>query len=144
MAIRRWDPWSELTRLQNELSRMFQRAFGPVAEEGMPWLPATDVYEKENKIIVTMDLPEVDPKDIDVSVVDNTLKVKGERKHIKEVEEENYIREERMYGKFERIIDLPVSVKTEEVEATYKDGVLTITLPEAEAKKGKEIEVKVA
>ncbi len=145
MSMRRWDPWRELMRMQDELSRTFQRVFGPTpeAEEAL-WSPAADVFEKENKIIVRLDLPEVKPEDIDVSVVDNTLRIKGERKRTEEVKREDYYRTERMYGMFERMIELPVPVKTEAVEATYKDGVLEINLPEAEEKKAKEIKIKVA
>lgn len=145
MVMRIWDPWRELSRMQEEMSRMFQRVFGP--PEGAPeapWMPPVDIYEKENKLYVSVDLPDVNPEDIDVSVVDNTLRIRGERKYTREAKRENFYRSERFFGSFERMIDLPVPVKTEEVEATYKDGVLMITLPEAEEKKAKEIKVKVA
>lgn len=141
---RYWSPWRELMRLQDELSRTLSRAFGPEAETRAFWMPATDVYEKDNKYIVTIDLPDVDIDDVDISVVDSTLRVKGERKHTKEAKEENYVRSERFYGMFERIIDLPEPVKAENVEATYKNGMLQIDLPKAEEKKAKEIKIKAA
>ncbi|HZD58977.1 MAG TPA: Hsp20/alpha crystallin family protein [Anaerolineae bacterium] len=144
MALRRWDPWRELMRMQEELGKTFERVFGP---ERMPeafWTPDVDIYEKENNIIVRMDLPEVKPEDVDISIVDNTLRIKGERKHIEEVKEENYYRTERRFGSFERTIELPVAVKTEEIKATYKEGVLQITLPKAEEKKAKEIRITAA
>jgi len=142
---KRWDPWRELMRMQEDLSHTFERVFGPSAEATeMFWKPAADVYEKENKIFVTMELPDVNPDDIDVSVVDSTLTIKGERKHTKEAKEENYIRTERFYGKFERVIELPVAVKTEEVDAAYQNGLLTIKLPKAEERKGKEVKVRTA
>lgn len=144
MAMRRFDPWRDLMRMQEDLNRLFQKTFGPEPETAALWMPAADIYEKENKLIVTMDLPDVDPHDIDISVIDNTLRIKGERKHTKEAKTENYYKSERFYGSFERVIELPMPVKTEDVDATYKDGVLTITLPEAEEKKGKEIKVKAA
>ncbi|PIZ36642.1 MAG: hypothetical protein COY37_08180, partial [Candidatus Aquicultor secundus] len=136
MAMRRFDPWRDLMRMQEDLNRLFHKTFGPEPEAEAMWMPSADIYQKENKLIVTMDLPDVDPKDIDVSVVENTLRIKGERKHTEEAKKENYYRSERFYGSFERVIELPMPVKTEDVEATYKDGVLTIDLPVAEEKKG--------
>jgi len=145
MALRRWDPWRELMRMQDEMSRMFERAFGrPEEAMEVPWMPTLDIYEKEDKFIATVELPDVNPDDIDVSVVDNTLRITGERKHTKEAKRENYFRSERFYGKFERMVELPVAVRTEEVDATYKDGLLTVSLPKAEERKAKEIKVKVA
>ncbi|MDI6716915.1 MAG: Hsp20/alpha crystallin family protein [Actinomycetota bacterium] len=144
MALSRWDPWKELMRMQEELSRTFERVFGPERARVTFWVPDVDIYEKDNNIIVRMDLPEVKPEDVEVSVIDNMLRVKGERKRAEEVREENYYRMERQYGAFERTIDLPVAVKTEEIEATYHDGVLEVALPKAEEKKIKEIKVKAA
>lgn len=148
MAMQRWTPWQEWQRMQDELARTFERVFGG-REAMMPampttWMPATDVFEEGNKIVVTMDLPGVNPDDIHISVTDNTLRVRGERKQEKETKEENIYRMERMYGSFERVITLPSDVKSEDIEATYKDGTLRIELPKAEEKKGKEIKIKAA
>ncbi|MDP2210576.1 MAG: Hsp20/alpha crystallin family protein, partial [Candidatus Aquicultor sp.] len=124
-ALRRWDPWRELSRVQDDLSNMFERTFGSERRERLMlshWMPDVDIYEKENKIYVRMDIPEIEPENIDISIVDNTLKIKGERKMSEEVEEENYYRMERRYGSFERMIELPVSVKMDDIEATYKNG----------------------
>ncbi len=142
--LRKWDPWRELTRMQEELSRTFERIFGPERLTPTFWTPDVDIFEKDNDIIVRMDLPEVKPEEVEISVIDNTLRVKGERKMAEEVKEENIYRMERKYGSFERMIELPVAVKIEEVEAVYKDGVLRITLPKAEVKKAKEIKIKAA
>lgn len=144
MPQRAWDPWRELMRMQEDLSRSFERLFGPERKAVSFWAPDVDIYEKENNIIVRADLPEVKPQDVEISIVDTTLKIKGARKQVEEVKEENVYRMERKYGSFERTIELPVSVKTEEVEATYKEGVLTITLPKTEEKKAKEIKIKAA
>jgi len=144
MARLRWDPWREFMRMQEDLSRMFERTFGPEKMRVTFWAPDVDIYEKENKVIVRMDLPEVKPEDVDISIVDSMLRVKGERKYEEEVKEEDFYRMERRYGAFEREIELPVPVKTEEVEATYHDGVLRIEMPKAEEKKAKEIKIKAA
>lgn len=146
-ALRRWDPWRELSRVQDDLSSMFERAFGSERRERLMlshWMPDVDIYEKENKIYIRMDIPEIKPEDIDISIVDNTLKIKGERKMTEEVKEENYYRMERRYGSFERMIELPVSVKMDNIEATYKNGVLHVELPKAEEVKAKEIKIKAA
>ncbi|MDP2211570.1 MAG: Hsp20/alpha crystallin family protein [Candidatus Aquicultor sp.] len=108
------------------------------------WMPDVDIYEKENKIYVRMDIPEIEPEDIDISIVNNTMKIKGERKMTEEVKEESYYRMERRYGSFERMIELPVSVKMDDIEATYKNGVLHVELPKAEEAKAKEIKIKAA
>ncbi len=144
MAMRRWDPWREMMRMQNELSRLFQRTFGPAPEEEALWMPAVDISQEGNMLKVRVDLPDVDPNNIDISVADNTLRVSGKRERKEEIKKENYFRAERTYGEFERLVELPEPVKTENVEATYKNGVLEIDLPIAEEKKGKEIKVKVA
>ncbi|MHB0977489.1 MAG: Hsp20/alpha crystallin family protein [Candidatus Aquicultorales bacterium] len=144
MAIRRWDPWRDLLRMQEDLSKTFERAFGPSKMQAPAWVPEADIYEKEGKIVITLDVPEVKPEEIEISIVDQTLKIKGERKKAEEIKEEDYYRMERSYGSFERIIELPVGVRTEEVDAKYKDGVLTVTLPKAEEKKAKEVQVRVA
>ena len=146
-ALRRWDPWRELSRVQDDLSSMFERAFGSERRERLMlshWMPDVDIYEKENKIYIRMDIPEIKPEDIDISIVDNTLKIKGERKMTEEVKEENYYRMERRYGSFERMIELPASVKMDDIEATYKNGVLHVELPKAEEVKAKEIKIKAA
>ena len=144
MALRRWEPWRELTRMQEDLNRTFERVFGTERAPLAFWAPDVDIYEEDNSFIVRMDLPEVSPDDVDISIVDNTLRVKGERKHTEEVKEENYYRMERKFGSFERSIELPMPVRTEEVKATYKDGVLHITLPKAQEKKAKEIKIQAA
>lgn len=144
MAIRRWDPWRELMKMQDELGRTFERVFGPERLTEIPWSPEADLYEKEDKLVLRMDLPEVKPEDVEVSIVDNTLRVKGERKHAEEIKGEDYYRMERRYGVFERSIELPMAVKIEEIKATYKDGVLEVDLPKAEEKKAKEIKITAA
>ncbi|OFW33993.1 MAG: hypothetical protein A2074_06205 [Candidatus Aquicultor primus] len=145
--LRRWDPWRELSRVQDDLSNMFERTFGSERRERLMlshWMPDVDIYEKDNKIYIRMDISEIKPEDIDISIVDNTMKIKGERKMTEEVKEENYYRMERRYGSFERMIELPVSVKMDDIEATYKNGVLQVELPKAEEAKAKEIKIKAA
>lgn len=107
-------------------------------------VPAFDVSETDEHIIVKADLPGVDVKDIDISIVGNVLTVKGEKKQEKEEKNESYHRIERSYGSFSRSISLPAEVNPEAVEAVYKDGVLKLTIPKAEKSKPKKIEIKTA
>lgn len=143
MPIQKWDPWRDLARMQEEMSKTLERAFRGQRGEGF-WLPEADIYEKGNNLIVQLELPEVKPEDVNITITNDQLRVTGERKQEEEIKEENYYRMERKYGSFERVIELPIGVKTDQVDASYREGVLTITLPKSEAKKGKEIKVRVA
>ncbi|MGD8370711.1 MAG: Hsp20/alpha crystallin family protein [Syntrophobacterales bacterium] len=106
------------------------------------WLPAFDVSETDAEIIVKAELPGMDVKDIDITLTDGLLTIKGERKMEKEDKKENYHRIERQFGSFSRSLNLGVTVKGDAIDASYKDGVLTVTLPKAEENKPKRIEVK--
>ncbi len=106
------------------------------------WLPAFDVSETEKEVIVKAELPGMDVKDIDITLTDGLLTIKGERKMEKEDKEENYHRIERRFGSFSRSLNLGIKVKADAIDASYKDGVLTVTLPKSEENKPKKIEVK--
>jgi HSP20 family protein len=107
------------------------------------WAPAVDIYETDQAIELKADLPEVDPKDVDVRIEDNMLFLKGERKLEKEVKEENFHRIERSYGSFARSFALPQGIATDKISADYRNGVLKVTLPKSEESKPKQIQVKV-
>ena len=111
-------------------------------EDGKAWVPAFDISETENEYMVTAELPGIDEKDIDVTLSDGVLTVKGQKKQEKEDNGENYHRVERSYGSFQRSFRIPEKVETETVDAAYKDGVLKLTLKKAEETKPKKIEVK--
>jgi len=145
MAIRKWSPLNEMMTLHNQLERMF----GDVFERGEKsdldfgsWLPPADLKEEGDKLILEMELPGIKKEDVDISVENNVLTVKGEKKFEKKNKKENYHRIERSYGTFQRSFMLPVSVKNEEIGASLKDGVLTLTLPYAEEAKPKKIAIK--
>jgi HSP20 family protein len=139
----------DLVALQDKMNQFF--------EQGLPqrrgnvdgdlfagaWAPAVDIYETDQAIELKADLPEVEPKDVDVRIEDNTLFLKGERKFEKEVKEENFHRIERSYGSFARSFALPQGIATDKISADYKNGVLKITLPKREESKPKQIQVKV-
>ena len=106
------------------------------------WVPAFDVSETENEVIVKGELPGMDVKDIDIALTDGLLTIKGERRLEKEDKKENYHRIERQFGSFSRSLNLGTKVRSDGIEATYKDGILTVTLPKVEESKPRKIEVK--
>jgi HSP20 family protein len=136
-------PWKSLweTRfpsLREEMDKVFEDFFGragfPSLREG-GWMPAVDIHETKKDIVVTMDVPAIDPKEVSITVVDDKLTVKGERKR----ETEN----ERVCGSFQRTVQLPTEVVGDKAKATYKDGVLKVVVPKSQKAVPKEIRIEV-
>ncbi len=105
--------------------------------------PSVDIYETEHELVVKADLPESDPKDLDIRVENNILTIRGERKFEKNVNQENYLRVERAYGSFARSFTLANTVNSEAIKADYQNGVLTLSIPKKEEAKPKQIKVNV-
>ncbi len=144
--IVRWDPFRDLVTIQDELNRLFNRTFGSL-EPLRPtaagtWMPAMDVYETDDKLVAKVELPGIDPEDVEVAVEDGTLTISGKREFSSEVREEDYHRIERRYGAFSRAITLPPTVDTDKVEARFDKGVLTVEVAKTERAKPKKIKVK--
>jgi len=135
-----WRPFRELERWARRFPNFFED--WPFAER-QEFFPAVESFVKDGSLIVRADVPGVDPKDIEVSVVGNTLTIKGERKQEKEVKSEDYIRRESSYGSFERRMTLPEGANTEKIAANFKNGVVEITLPVAKALEAKKVPVQV-
>jgi HSP20 family protein len=142
------DPFRDLGDIQSEMNRLFDGFFGRPGGQssGMErvWAPAVDVYETKDELVVNAELPGLNEKDIHLSITSDMLTVRGERQWNHEVKQESYYRGERWYGKFERTLPLPIPVQADKVKATYRDGVLRITLPKVEEIKPKEIKIEVA
>src|ERR1039458_4181880 len=138
MAITRWDPFREVASLQNRFNTLFRDlndAEAPLTTAA--FVPAVDIYEDDKKVVLKLEVPGIEEKDLDVSVENNTLTVKGERKFETEEKEENFHRIERRYGSFFRAFTLPSTVDTEHMQAKYNAGVLKLELqkkPEAQPK----------
>jgi HSP20 family protein len=143
--LTRWEPARGLTTLQDQVNRLFNDSFRRTDEEASlsAWAPAVDVYETEHELVVKADLPEADPKDLDIRVENNILTISGERKFEKKVNEENYLRVERSYGSFARSFTLANTVNPEAIKADYQNGVLTLSIPKREEAKPKQIKVNV-
>jgi len=144
LVRRRGTRGGTLSRLQDEMNDLFGRFFEgwPLATGEGAWWPALDVADKDDKVIVKAELPGVTNEDIDVSVHGDVLTISGEKKASTEDSGEGYYHAERRYGSFRREVRLPSAVDTEKVEATFRDGVLTITLPKDQQALPKRIEVK--
>jgi HSP20 family protein len=145
MAITRWDPFREVVSLQNRMNSLFRdlnEGEGPMTTAS--FVPAVDVYEDEKKVVLKLEVPGIEEKDLDVSVENNTLTVKGERKFEKEEKEENFHRIERRYGSFYRAFTLPTTVDTESVAASYNAGVLKLELKKKPEAQPKQIKVNVS
>jgi len=154
MALIRWNPSrefaampSDLFGFQREMNKMFDNFFrGDIREEDsalMAWAPAVDIAEHEDEYSVKVELPGVNKDDVKITIESNILTIRGEKKQEKETKKENYHRVERNYGLFQRSFTLPTTVKSDKIDAVYKDGILSIALPKAEEAKPKQIEVKV-
>jgi len=146
MDLMEWRPFREVSRLRREMDRLWDDFFGPGRRALQPlegaWAPAVDVSETADKITVKAEVPGMDAKDIEISLVGDTLSIKGEKKAEREEKGENYHLVERSYGSFSRSLKLPAAVDADKIEATYKQGVLTVTCPKKEEVKPKAIEIK--
>jgi HSP20 family protein len=146
MAITRWDPFREVVALQNRVNSLF-RDFNEDADSPLvaaSFTPPVDVYEDNQKVVLKLEVPGIEEKDLDIRVENHTLTVKGERKFEKEEKEENFHRIERRYGSFYRAFTLPNTVDTENVEAKYNAGVLKLELKKKPEAQPKQIKVNVA
>ena len=140
-----WRPF-EFEKMRREMDRLWDSFF-----EGQPtrrvgegeWAPSLDISETKSDLVVKAEIPGIDPKDIDISLNENVLTIKGEKRQEKEEKEEGYHLVERSYGSFTRSIRLPREIQNEKINASYKNGVLKITLPKTEEAKKKEVKIKV-
>ena len=143
-VLTRWDPVRELYFLQNRMNRLFEEQYGGGKEDSLTtagaFVPPVDIYEDEHSVQLKLEVPGIDEKDLDVKVENNTLTVSGERKFEKE---ENFRRVERRYGSFTRSFTLPNTVSTEDINASYDNGVLNIRLAKRAEAKPKQIKVNV-
>lgn len=138
------NPWRDIDRMQREMSRLFDEFAYTPRSRMAPSFPAINVWTNENGAVVTAELPGVNPEDIDISVVGETLKLTGSRRPEELEAGAKYHRRERSFGSFTRTFQLPFTVEADNVEAVFDKGVLHISLPRAEAEKPKKITVKAA
>jgi HSP20 family protein len=156
MAISRWKPETEVTgwtpfrdlfNMQREIGRVFDSLFPEYNSESSiaaQWAPRVDVLEQKESFQIKAELPGVNKSDVKITVHDSVLTIRGEKKQEKEEKDANSHRVERSFGIFERSFSLPTTIKSDKIDASFRDGVLTITLPKVEEAKPKEIEVRLS
>lgn len=154
MALIRWrprtklDPFADLMGMRDEINRLFDITLGrsvfdhPSLFDG-EWVPAVDVYENDDKIVVKTELPGMTDKDIDVDILGDTLTIKGEKKKEEEKKDKHYHRLERVYGSFHRAVKLPGVIAPDKAKASFKNGVLEIVVPKKEEARPRQIKVDV-
>jgi HSP20 family protein len=150
MALVRWRPTRDIMNIADEMNRMLDRFFGGTGlldeMESMvetEWAPRVNIAETRDNYLVEVEVPGMKKEDIHISLKDNLLTIEGERKHETASRDRNYHRRESFYGKFSRSFTLPDDVLKDKIDASYENGILTITLPKSEEAKPKEIEVKI-
>lgn len=145
MSIVRYDPFRDLRTLQEEVNRLFStnltRAFGDEGIGRGAWAPSVDIYENKDQIVLEAELPGMKQDEFDLSIENNVITIRGERKFEKADETDNYHRVERSYGAFTRSFTLPQTVSAEGAVAEYNNGVLRVTLPKREETKPRRIQV---
>jgi len=151
MAIDLWHPWDEFREMERRMEEMMGHSLlgarRPLSwwrtpSEELGWTPTVEMYEKGDNLVVKADLPGMKKEELDISVLGDTLTIKGERKAESEIKDEDYYRCELCYGKFSRSVALPAAVDAGKVEANYENGILEITLPKVEEAKPKKVEIK--
>jgi HSP20 family protein len=140
----RWEPLREVISLRQAMDRLFEDSF-----VGLPRLTMNgsgefpiDIYQDKKNLVVKAALPGVKPEELDITIADDILTIRGEHKEEQEAKEDDYIHRERYYGAFSRSVAIPTKVKSDKAEATFEEGVLTLTLPKAEEIKPRQVKVK--
>jgi len=141
MSIMRWDPFEDVGTLRRSMDRLFDDVFthDPV---NAAWEPAVEMFETDHAVVVRAELPNIDPKQVDITVTNDTMTLKGESKHEQEEQGRNYYRRELRYGTFTRTLPLGTEVKSGDAKAVYKDGVLEIKIPKSERVKPTSVKVQ--
>jgi HSP20 family protein len=145
--LARWDPFQDLLAIQDEMNQVFGRALGrgdrAAGERATrAWAPALDIAERTDAYVVTVEVPGIEPEQLEITLEDGVLTISGERRFEAETKEQQYHRVERSYGAFRRSITLPARVKADAIDASFEDGLLQVVVPKAEEAKPRRIEVR--
>ena len=146
MTLVKWTPFGDLPAFRREVERLFDRFLGELPRvdlSGAGWAPHLDMTETKECLIVKAELPGLEVKDLDITISGNTLALKGEKRQVREDQDEHHHLLERSYGAFARTVELPTTVAADKVKAAFKNGVLTITLPKTEEAKRKPISIEI-
>ena len=148
MAIVRWDPFQNLTTLQDRINRLFEESFPGAADRDeeiskCAWRPLVDIYDAGDSIVIKAELPGVKKEDVAIEIKGNALTIKGERAHDDEIRDESYYRRERCCGTFQRAFTLPDTVSADHVKASFKNGILKVSISKPERESPKQITVDI-
>ncbi|WP_008316729.1 Hsp20/alpha crystallin family protein [Leptolyngbya sp. PCC 6406] len=146
MALVRWEPLREIDTLQRQMNRLFDEIL-PTSRDGdraFSMMPRVEMDDTQEAIHLKLEIPGIDPNDLDIQVSAEAVSIAGERKTDTKTEEKGVTRTEFCYGKFQRVIPLSSRVQNDQVEADYKDGILRLTLPKAESEKAKVVKVNLS
>jgi HSP20 family protein len=139
-----WEPIREIERMQRQMNRMMERLFpGDGGRGALAYVPSAELEETDKEILLKLEIPGMEAKDLDIEVEEGSVTIRGERKTETKTEEKGLVRSEFHYGKFERVIPLPTRVQHENVKAEYKNGILSLTLPKTEEEQRKVVKVNI-
>ena len=149
MPLIRWQPLREIDELQQEMNRFFdvlvpKESIGNGERSLLNFVPSAELIDTPEAVNLKLEVPGIDPKDIDIEVTPDSVSIRGERKSESMIEEKGVTRTEFRYGEFHRVIPLPVRIKNTDVKATYKDGILTLALPKVEEEQNRVVKVAIA
>jgi HSP20 family protein len=141
MALIRWQPFQEVETLRRQMDQMFDEMTGLNREYQMTWKPAIELQDTDENVILRAEIPGIEGKDLDVRVTREAVAITGEHRYEKKTEEKAFFRSEFRYGKFQRVIPLPVPVQNEQVKADFTNGILTLTLPKVQSAKNRVVKL---
>jgi HSP20 family protein len=144
MKLVRWDPFQDLIAMSQRFNRVADDRYRTDAGDTLGWAPPVDIFERQDQLVIRAEVPGIQKSDLDVRIENGVLTLHGERKQEADVAEGNAHLMERSYGSFTRSFSLPTTVDAAKIAATYKDGVLEVTVPKAETAKSKRVEIKAA
>lgn len=144
MAIMRWSPWSEMSAIRSQLDRLFDEMTEQSSSVKTIWKPAVELQDNGESLTLKAELPGIEAKDLDISITREAVMIRGEHRYENQTENRGYFRSEFRYGKFERVVGLPVPVQNDKVDANFNNGILTLTLPKTEAAKNRVVKVNLA
>lgn len=144
MALIRWQPFQEMETLRRQMDRVFDEMVSVNREAQITWKPAVELQDTEDNVILRAEIPGVEGKDLDIRVTREAVAISGEHRYEKKAEEKGFFRTEFRYGKFQRVIALPVAVQNDKVQAEFNNGILTLTLPKVTEARRKVVKVNLA
>lgn len=144
MALIRWQPFQEIETLRRQMDQVFEELAGNNQQLETFWRPAVELKDTEDNLILRAEIPGVEGKDLDVQVTREAVAIRGEYRREQQAQEHGMFRSEFRYGKFQRVVGLPVAIKNDQVQAEFKNGILTLTLPKVTEARRKVVKVNIA